>query len=221
MRAGKDAPPARSILLTGFEPFGGSGVNASWEVAQALDGCAAGPASIVAAQLPTVFGASARCLQTLVRQLQPALVVCLGQAGGRRAVSIERVAINVNDACIADNAGCQPVDTSVVAGGPAAYFSTLPIKQMLSALLRAGLPAEISQTAGTFVCNHVFYALMHTLATSRDLQAVRAGFIHLPWLPEQGDPCLNLETMVRGVGLAIAAAMEPVQEDVPSGGALH
>ena len=125
-------------------------------------------------------------------------MVCTGQAGGRAALSLERVAINVNDARIADNAGAQPVDTPVVAGGPAAYFTSLPIKAMLVALLAEGINAEVSQTAGTFVCNHVFYGLMHELATRHELGRTRGGLIHVPWLPAQGQPSMRLDEIVAG-----------------------
>ena len=120
---------------------------------------------------------------------------------------MERVAININDARIADNAGAMPVDTPVVAGAPDAYFSTLPIKAVLLALQRAGIPAEVSQTAGTFVCNHVFYGLMHVLATERGFKKSRGGFIHVPWLPEQGTPSMQLADITRGLRAALRAAL--------------
>jgi pyroglutamyl-peptidase len=135
------------------------------------------------------------------------LVICVGQAGGRAAITPERVAINVDDARIPDNAGAQPVDRPVVRGGPAAYFSTLPVKAIVAALRAAGLPSEVSQTAGTFVCNHVFYGLMHALRKRKDL---RGGFIHVPFLPEQaqkGQASLPLEDMVYGVALAVETAL--------------
>jgi pyroglutamyl-peptidase len=196
-----------SVLVTGFDPFGGSPVNPSWQAVQALDGRVIAGARVVGAELPTVFGASIERLAALLEAHQPDLVICTGQAGGRAALSLERVAINVDDARIPDNAGAQPVDRPVVDDGPAAYFSTLPIKAMLRALLDAGVPAEVSQTAGTFVCNHVFYGLMHLLAQPR-WRHVRGGLIHVPWLPEQGRPCLPLAQMVDGLELAIACALQ-------------
>jgi pyroglutamyl-peptidase len=162
---------------------------------------------VVAAQLPTVFGASTLERVRLLKLHKPALVICVGQAGGRSAISLERVAINVDDARIPDNTGSQPVDTSVVPGGPAAYFTTLPIKAMLQALQDAGVPAEVSQTAGTFVCNHVFYALMHALATRRGFKRTRGGFIHVPYVPEQGVPNLPLQEVVCGLRTAVATAL--------------
>ena len=141
-----------TALVTGFDPFDGGALNPSWLAAQALHGKQIAGHRIVAARLPTTFGESLRVLRKLLNDLHPALVVCIGQAGGRSAISFERVAININDARIADNAGAQPIDTAVVADGPAAYFSSLPIKAMQRALQRAGIAAEVSQTAGTFVC---------------------------------------------------------------------
>ncbi len=215
-------PGERAILLTGFDPFGGDAVNPSWLVAQALNGQRIGGHRVVAAQLPTVFGGSLQQLQRLVAAHAPSLVVCLGQAGGRAALSIERVGINVDDARIPDNSGAQPIDTPVVPGGPAAYFASLPVKAMLRAVQRAGVPCEVSQTAGTFVCNHVLYGLMHLAATRAPGAAgLRGGFVHVPWLPEQGAPHLPLRDMVRGLHAALWAAVL-AQEDIALGaGATH
>ncbi|MFN7122790.1 MAG: pyroglutamyl-peptidase I [Hydrogenophaga sp.] len=206
----------QKILLTGFDAFGGATLNPSWLAVQALRCRQILGHTVVAAQLPTVFDASLIELNALLKQHQPALVVCVGQAGGRKAISLERVAINVNDAPIADNAGGQPVDTPVKPGAPAAYFTSLPIKAMLAALQAEGVAAEVSQTAGTFVCNHVFYGLMHALATQRSLQHTRGGFIHVPWLPEQGSPCMALDDMVRGLRLAVRCALQ-VEKDAALG----
>ena len=209
------------ILLTGFEPFGGSSVNPSWLQAQALHGKQIVGHRVVAAQLPTVFGQSLRVLAALLRLHQPALVICLGLAGGRSALSLERVAINVNDARIADNAGAQPIDSPVLKDGPAAYFTRLPIKAMVQAVLQVGVAAEVSQTAGTFVCNHVFYGLMHELATRRSLRNTRGGFVHVPFLREQGRPAMPLEDMQRGLRTMIACALRTGQDLAISGGAIH
>src|SRR3954469_8353254 len=202
-------PAVRSpapVLVTGFDPFGGSHVNPSWQAVRALDGRVISGRRVIGAEVPTIFGKSLLRLAELVEQHQPALVICTGQAGGRGALSLERVAINVNDARIPDNAGAQPIDTPVAADGPAAYFTSLPIKAMLQALLREGINAEVSQTAGTFVCNHVFYGLMHLLAQPR-WEHVRGGLIHVPWLPEQGQPSMRLEEIVRGLRIGIACAL--------------
>ena len=209
------------VLITGFDAFDGDTLNPSWLAAQALHGRRIAGHKLVAAQLPTVFRDSLDVLRALLRAHRPALVLCLGQAGGRAALSLERVAININDARIADNAKAQPVDTPVVPGAPAAYFTRLPVKAMLQALQRAGIAAEVSQTAGTFVCNHVFYGLMHELATRRGLKAVRGGFVHVPWLPGQGTPAMALDDMVRGIAVALRCALT-TQADIARGaGALH
>jgi len=200
------------VLLTGFDPFGHADLNPSWLVAQALHGRRIARHRIVAAQLPTVFGTSATELARLLRLHRPALVVCMGLAAGRGAISLERVAINVNDARIPDNRGAQPLDGPVVEGGPSAYFSTLPVKVMLQAIREAGIGAELSNSAGTFVCNHVFYALMHQLAKRKALRSTRGGLIHLPCLPEQMATqgtiqSMELAAMVRGLQVGIRAAL--------------
>lgn len=208
----------RKVLLTGFEPFGGESVNPSGEIARQLHGAVIGGHCVVGALLPCVFGAAITELKRQIRATQPVLVICLGQAGGRSDITPERVAINVDDARIADNAGRQPVDRPVVGGGPAAYWSTLPIKAIVGALSERGIPASVSQTAGTFVCNHVFYGLMHAL---RGPKKVRGGFIHVPFLPRQGRPNLSLETMAQGVRLAVATALRVKHDARTAGGATH
>lgn len=196
------------ILLTGFTPFGNEDINPSWEAVRALDGKHVGDHRVVARLLPTAFADSQRELALAIDDVQPALLLGVGQAGGRSRLSIERIAINVQDARIADNAGEQPIDVAVVADGPAAYFSTLPIKAMLKALLAEGLPAEVSNTAGTFVCNHVAYLMLHLAARHRRL---RAGFIHIPYLPSQAArfpnaPSMSKEDVVRALSIALEVA---------------
>lgn len=210
-----------TVLLTGFDPFDGAALNPSWLAVKALHGRQVHGHRIVAAQLPTVFGASLRALDALLQTHQPVLAICVGQAGGRSALSIERVAINVNDAPIADNAGARPIDTPVIEGAPSAWFSGLPIKAMQAALQAEGTAAEVSQTAGTFVCNHVFYGLMHTLATRPTLRHTRGGFIHVPWLPEQGTPHMALDDIVRGLRVAVRCALEIVNDEALGAGATH
>ncbi len=210
-----------TILLTGFEPFGGETVNPSALVARALHGRRIADATVHGVELPCCFGDALGALQAAITATRPQLVLALGQAGGRCDFSIERIAINVDDARIADNAGRQPIDEAVVANGPAAFFATLPIKAMVAALHEAGLPASVSQSAGTFVCNHVFYGLMHSL---QHRPGVRGGFMHLPLLPEQaaqqrGQPSLALATMERGVAIALAAALAHADDLKRSGGA--
>jgi len=195
------------VLLTGFEPFGGQSLNPSREVARALHGTRVAGAQVTAVELPCVFAKALPALQQALAQHRPDLVLALGQAEGRSDLSLERVAINVMDARIPDNAGEQPIDVPVIAGGPAAYFSTLPIKALVAGLREAGFPASVSQTAGTFVCNQVFYALQHLLAG----QGVHSGFMHLPLLPEQAAcwpgpamPSWPVQQQVAGVQQALA-----------------
>jgi pyroglutamyl-peptidase len=198
------------VLVTGFEPFGGEDVNPSWEVCERLP-AAIGPSRIHVLRVPTEFGRAVEVAAAAIERLEPALVILLGQAGGRPCLSVERVAINVDDARIADNAGRRPVDEPVAPAGPAAYFATVPVKAMTAAIREAGVPADVSNSAGTFVCNHLFYGVLHHLAASR--RRARAGFMHVPWLESQaiarpGEPAMALATMVRGVEAAIAAALE-------------
>jgi pyroglutamyl-peptidase len=216
---GVDRVPA--VLITGFDPFGGDAINPSWLAAKALDGRRIAGHRVIAARLPTVFDRSLAVLRVLLAKHRPVLAICTGQAGGRPALSLERVAINVNDARIPDNARLQPVDTPVVAAGPAAYFSSLPIKAMLATLEAAGIRAEVSQTAGTFVCNHVFYGLLHELATQKELAAVRGGLVHVPWLPEQGQPSMPLTEIVHGLELAIECALTTQADIRKQAGALN
>lgn len=212
------------VLLTGFEPFESEPINASWEAARALDGETIGDARVVARCLPCVFGAAAQALIGHIETHRPALVLATGVAGGRAEISLERVAINVDDARIPDNAGREPIDQPIAVGGPAAYFSTLPIKRIVHALREAGIPAAVSQSAGTFVCNHVFYALMHYLAQQED--APRGGFIHVPCLPQQyagkaGLPTMTVEILRAGYRVAIAESLEPGPDRREGGGALN
>jgi pyroglutamyl-peptidase len=200
-----------TILLTGFDPFGGESINPSWEAVRALHGRRIAGHRVEARLLPTAFAGSLRALKTAIREVDPAIMLGVGQAGGRNRLSIECVAINLQDARIPDNIGAQPVDEPVIAGAPAAYFSTLPIKSMLAALLAGGLPAEISYSAGTYVCNHVAYAMLHLAAKRR--RSTRAGFIHIPYLPVQAAPLphassMTLDDMVRGLTIALRAAAQ-------------
>jgi len=214
-----------NVLLTGFEPFDRETVNPSWEAARALDGWRQGAAVVHARRIPCVFGAALVALDAAIDELQPQLVLAVGQAGGRSEFTPERVAINVDDGRIGDNAGHQPIDQPVVAGAPAAYFSTLPVKAMVRDLRAAGIPAAVSNSAGTFVCNHLFFGLMHRAAT-RPVPGMRAGFIHVPYLPEQaarlpGQPSMALATLVAGLRVAVATALA-VREDIrETGGRLH
>ncbi len=208
----------KTVLVTGFEPFGGETINPSGEIARQLHGTVIAGHHVVGALLPCVFGAAITELKQQMRATKPVLVICVGQAGGRAEITPERVAINVDDARIADNAGRQPVDRPIVRGGPAAYWSTLPIKAITAELRRRGMPAAVSQTAGTFVCNHVFYGLMHEL---RKQKKIRGGFIHVPFLPEQAkdQPSLPLAVMTAAIGSVIAVALKIRRDVHVAGGA--
>ena len=217
--------PKKIILLTGFEPFGGESINPSWEAVRALEGKTMSDGSVIAvAKLPCAFIHSLEVLEQQVRKLRPHIVVCVGQAGGRAELSIERVAINVDDARIPDNAGAQPIDRPIQTDGPAACFSTLPIKAIVAALQANGIPAAVSQTAGTFVCNHVFYGLMQVAAQAPSIK--RAGFVHIPFLPEQAirhpnTPSMSLEVMVAGLEQVIESTLTVKTDLVATGGSTH
>jgi len=208
----------RPVLITGFEPFGSDQRNPSQEIAGQLDGRVIGRRRVIGRVLPCVFGASVTTLKRMVRQERPELVICVGVAGGRRDITPERVAINLDDARIPDNAGRQPLDRPVVGNGPTAYFTTLPIKAIVAGLRERKVPASVSPTAGTFVCNHVFYGLMHLL---RDQRSVRGGFIHVPFLPDQahrGEPSLALEVMVEAITFAIEMSLRTKRDFRTAGG---
>ena len=217
-RTARRAAPAvlPTVLLTGFAPFGGETTNPSWEAVQHAHGARIGGHRIEARCLPVVFGEARDALRRAIAETTPALVVCVGQAGGRARISLERVAINVDDARTPDVAGQRPVDAPIVARGPTAYFSTLPVKRLWTALERAGLPAEVSQTAGTYVCNHVFYGLMHAL---KRRPGVRGGFVHIPYSPEQarrhpGAPGLAIEAVTAALRIVLRESLKHA-DDLP------
>lgn len=199
------------ILVTGFTPFGGETVNPAWEAVKALPD-RIGIWEVERLEVPTEFLRAGEVLTEAVRRLRPDVVLCVGQAGGRDAVTPERVAINIMDASIPDNAGFQPEEQSVVPDAPAAYFATLPIKAMVAAIRAGGLPAAVSNTAGTYVCNCLMYRLLHLAATT--YPEMRGGFIHVPYALEQlpgkrpGTPALALGEITRALILAIDAIPE-------------
>ncbi|WP_370933622.1 pyroglutamyl-peptidase I [Amycolatopsis sp. cg13] len=200
-----------TVLLTGFAPFAGAASNPSWQAASLA---ATRRTDTVAVELPCEFDASLPALRAAILAHRPELVVCAGLAGGRKHVTVERVAINLIDARIPDNAGAQPVDVPVVAGGPSAYFTTLPVKAAVAAIESAGLPAAVSYTAGTYVCNQVFYGLMHLIAT--EFPALRGGFVHVP-----EEARMPLESIARALEIVVDTALT-VREDVTtSAGTLH
>ena len=210
------------ILVTGFTPFGDEVINPSWEAVRRLHDEHIAGHRVVAHLLPTAFDDSHRELDSVVREVEPAIMIGVGQAGGRSRLSIERVAINLQDARLPDNTGAQPIDEPVIPGGPAAYFSTLPIKAMLAALQSEGLPVEISNSAGTYVCNHIAYLMLHLAAQRR---GVRAGFMHIPYMPEQAvrlaqAPSMAKGDVVRGLTLAMHVAASQLIDDRLGAGTL-
>ncbi|HEX3954907.1 MAG TPA: pyroglutamyl-peptidase I [Stellaceae bacterium] len=209
-------------LVTGFEPFGGEAINPSCEVLGRLPS-QLGALSLSTRVLPTAFGRALEALDDALATLVPDIVLGVGLAGGRAALSLERVAINVNDARIPDNLGQQPIDRPIVAAGPPAYFSTLPIKAAVAGMRAAGLPAVVSNTAGTFVCNHVFYGLMHAAATR--WPEMRGGFLHVPYLPSQaarleGTPSMALDDIVQGIEIVLRVAAERHDDIATAEGAI-
>ena len=197
-----------NLLITGFAPFGRETVNPSYEAVKLLPDHIGG-IKITKAEMPVSFAASGPALKAAMARHRPDAVLCVGQAGGYSKLALERVAINLQDASLADNDGAQPVDQPVVPHGPAAYFSTLPVKKMAAALQEGGIPAFLSYSAGTYVCNHLLYTLLHFLHT--EAPSIQGGFIHVPYLPEQATgktpppPSMELSQIVRGLELAIQA----------------
>lgn len=188
----------RRILVTGFDPFGGEKINPAWEAVKLLPDRIKDMA-VHKMEIPTVFGLAAERILTKAEQIRPDVILCVGQAGGRSAVTPERIAVNIRDGKIADNSGNRPEGEFVVADGPAAYFATVPVKAMASAIGAAGIPGQVSNSAGAFVCNDTLYLLLHHYAGSK----VQVGFVHVPWLPEQGNPSMCLEETVQALVAAI------------------
>ena len=205
------------LLLTGFEPFGGSNRNPSEQVSRALDGQSVAGLRVQSAILPVDRQRGPDALLAAIARHRPAAVVCLGEAASRAVVSLERVAINLMDYRIADNAGNLIVDQPIIPGGPAAYFASLPLRAMQAAVLETGVAVELSLSAGTFLCNQVMYHLLHYLAVNAP--EVPGGFIHLPGLPEQAalagkcSPSMSLETSLRAVRAALCALPLPANPD--------
>ncbi|MGE6260774.1 pyroglutamyl-peptidase I [Heyndrickxia sporothermodurans] len=215
----------KKVLVTGFDPFGGEKVNPALEAIKLLKGKRTENYSIEICEIPTVFKRSIETLSKAIQSSHPDIVICIGQAGGRSSITVERVAINVDDARIPDNEGNQPIDIPVIAGGPVAYWSTLPIKAMVKNMQEKGIPASISQTAGTFVCNHIFYGLMNRIEQNKS-SSIKGGFIHIPFLPEQtvhrpASPSMSLDMIVSGLEIAIDVAVNYEEDIVIQGGQLN
>ncbi|MBS8086589.1 pyroglutamyl-peptidase I [Streptococcus suis] len=209
------------IIVTGFDPFGGEPINPALETIKSLPKTIAG-AEIILVEIPTVFDKAADVLEEKMAEHLPDAVLCIGQAGGRVDLTPERIAINQDDARIPDNEGQQPIDRTFREDGQPAYFSTLPIKAMVEAIHRIGLPASVSNTAGTFVCNHLMYQALYL--AEKQFPKTKAGFLHIPFLPEQvvdkpGLASMSLNDIVRGVEVAIGAIVEyRDKEDIKKGG---
>ena len=211
------------VLVTGFDPFGGEPINPAWEAVKAMKDTIAG-AEIVKMQIPTVVGKSIEKIHQKMKELQPDLVISVGQAGGRFGVAPERVAINVTDARIPDNEGNQPIDEPIFPDGPAAYFSNLPVKAMVQAIKDAGYPSVLSNSAGTYICNHVMYGILYYI--EKEFPNVRGGFIHVPYAPSQvvnkpSTPSMALADITASLEAAVAAAISSKEDIRAVGGEIH
>ena len=209
-----------TVLLTGFEPFGGDAVNPSGEAVHLVAERWSGPERLVTAVLPVTFAGAADRLRALMAEHRPEAVIAAGLAGGREAIGVERVAVNLVDARIPDNDGAQPVDQPSVPDAPPARFATLPVKEIARRIAAAGIPAEVSYTAGTFVCNHVFFTALEVAASG-----IRAGFVHVPWsaehAPSAGSATLPVADIARALEIAVRTSLDVAADVAVPGGALH
>ena len=199
------------IIVTGFDPFGGETINPSIECVKALPEIEG--VELIRLELPTVFKESAKRLNEVINDVKPDAVLSVGQAGGRPGITMERIAINVDDARIPDNISQQPIDETIQTEGEAAYFTTLPIKRIVKAIREAGIPAEVSNSAGTFVCNHIMYQSLFA-ATKAD-KPFKAGFMHIPFIPEQtkDKPSLPLEESTKALQIAIETIRDYLHDE--------
>lgn len=198
------------VLVTGFSPFGGEDINPAYEAIKGLENTIQG-ALIIKKEISTVFGKYIEELEKTIEVENPDIVICVGQAGGRFDITVERVAINIDDAKIADNEGNQPMDRKIYEDGENAYFSSLPIKAIVKNIKDSGIPASISNTAGTYVCNHLMYGLLYLI--NNKYTHVRGGFIHVPFLPEQvvskgNTPSMSIENITKAIKIAIEASIK-------------
>lgn len=206
----------KKVLLTGFEAYGYTPINPAESVARALEGALVGDAEIVSRIVPNTFFKCIDFVTAAIEEVQPELVVMMGEYGGRSMITVERLAQNLNDGTrygLTDNAGQSLQGDLTAAEGPVAYYATLPLRAMVKAMRAAGIPADISDAGGTFCCNHLMYGVLHYLAQKQS--AIRAGWIHLPFLPavaaleeNLGAPSMSVETAVAGVKMAIQAALD-------------
>ena len=212
------------LILTAFDPVGGEPVNPALEAVKKVQDRVEN-VSIIKLEVPTVFGTSIETVARAIEKEQPDAVLCIGQAGGRYGLTPERVAINMDDARIKDNEGNQPIDTAIFEDGAPAYFTTLPIKAMVQAIREAGFPASVSNTAGTFVCNHLMYGVLYTLA--KKYPGVRGGFMHVPFIHSQvvnrpaPAPSMSIEDIARGIEAAVKAIGENDADIRTAEGATH
>lgn len=208
----------KKVLITGFEPFAGATVNPALEAMKRLHGVALAGGNIVTCQVPVVRYQAVEAVIAAIEYHQPDVVITVGQAAGRASITPERIAINLDDYRIADNAGNQPIDEAIIADAPAAYFTTLPIKAITHAMHAQGIPCEVSYTAGTFVCNHLFYGVQHYLRH----RTIKHGFIHIPLLPEQAldnaQPSMTLDMMVEGLKIAAQVSLDTEKDSPITGG---
>ncbi len=191
---------SKRLLITGFDPFGGNAINPSWAAVEQLPD-QIGEYTLCKLPIPTIYGEAARLVLAQAADLQPDVILCVGLAGGRSAVTPERIAVNIRDARIPDNTGNQPQGDRIDPCGPAAYFSTVPVERMAEHIRAAGIPASVSNSAGTFVCNDVLYTLLHHYSGT----PTRVGFIHVPYVPQQEEPSLPLERTVTALQATIEA----------------
>lgn len=211
------------VLITGFDPFGGESINPAWEAVKMMRDEIAG-AEIVKMQIPTVVGKSIEKIHEKMKEINPDVVLSIGQAGGRFGVTPERVAINITDARIPDNEGNQPIDAPIFVDGPAAYFTNLPVKAMVESIKDAGYPSVLSNTAGTYICNHVMYGILYYI--DKEFPNVRGGFIHVPYAASQvvnkpGTPSMAIADITASLEAAVQAAVENTQDIKVIGGEIH
>ena len=190
----------KKLLITGFDPFGGATVNPSWQAVSRLPDTV-GNFELCKLEIPTVYDLATRVVLEKAAEFQPDVILCVGQAGGRDSITPERIGVNIRDARISDNAGNQPRGEFVAEDGPAAYFATVPVVKMVQAVEAAGIKATVSNSAGAFVCNDTLYGILHHFAGTD----VRCGFIHVPYIPQQGNPSMELEQITAGLQAAIEA----------------
>jgi len=209
------------VLLTGFDPFGGESINPAYEAVKLVKETI-GECEVIKLEIPTVFNKSVEYIEKGIVEHRPDMVLAIGQAGGRATISVERVGINVDDARIPDNDGNQPIDEVIFSDGENAYFSNLPIKKMVSAMQEQHVPSSVSNSAGTYVCNHVLYSIMYLI--HKKFPHLRGGFIHVPFIPDQVKgkdiPSLPVETIKKGIEIAIETAVHNHKDEKIVGGSI-